>query len=398
MRISTANAYQTSVDSLLRRQEELQLAQEQMTSGKRVSRGSDDPTAAAQAERALASESRAKADQRGVEASRNAMKQTESALGNAVDVMQQIGELLVAAGNGSYGDSDRVSLAASISSLRDQLLTLANSDDGAGGYLFGGQGTAQAPFVDGVGGVSFSGAGGQAVVQAGELLPMSQDGSAAWLGARSGNGVFVTTPASGNGSGAWIDAGAVTDPSALTGADYSIEFSVSGGVTTYSVLMNGSPTAQAGVAYVDGQAIEFDGMSVTVQGAPSDGDSFEVTPSTSDLSVFDVLDRIVGELKTSGSSSAQVAQTVASGLRDIDAVSANLQLQRTMAGESLHHIDATEQRLSDSKLSAQTQRSLAEDLDMVQALSDFKAKQTGYEAALSTYSLVQGMSLFDYLR
>ena len=40
----------------------------------------------------------------------------------------------------------------------------------------------------------------------------------------------------------------------------------------------------------------------------------------------------------------------------------------------------------------------AEDLDMVQALSDFKAKQTGYEAALSSYSLVQGMSLFDYLR
>jgi flagellar hook-associated protein 3 FlgL len=34
---------------------------------------------------------------------------------------------------------------------------------------------------------------------------------------------------------------------------------------------------------------------------------------------------------------------------------------------------------------------------MVQALSDFQAKQTGYEAALSTYSKVQRMSLFQYL-
>ena len=47
---------------------------------------------------------------------------------------------------------------------------------------------------------------------------------------------------------------------------------------------------------------------------------------------------------------------------------------------------------------AQTQRSLAEDLDMIQALSDFKARQTGYEAALGTYAMVQRMSLFQYLK
>ena len=34
---------------------------------------------------------------------------------------------------------------------------------------------------------------------------------------------------------------------------------------------------------------------------------------------------------------------------------------------------------------------------MVQALSDFQAKQSGYDAALKTYSLVQRMSLFQYL-
>ena len=31
--------------------------------------------------------------------------------------------------------------------------------------------------------------------QAGDLVPMTHDGAAAWLQARSGNGVFVTTPA-----------------------------------------------------------------------------------------------------------------------------------------------------------------------------------------------------------
>jgi flagellar hook-associated protein 3 FlgL len=398
MRITTVNAYETAVDNLQRRQQELQRAQAQLTSGKRVERASDDPTAAARAERALAASARAVADQRGVEASRNAMQQAEGALGGAVEAMQQVRELLVSAGNGSYSDAERANIGQRIAGLRAQLLAIANRGDGAGGYLFGGQGSAQPPFVGGIGGVAYQGAGGQAEVPAAaSLLPMTQDGGAAWLQARSGNGVFVTAPDPGNGNGSWIDGGSVTDPSALTGADYRIQFAVSGGVTTWSVLMNGAPTAFTGLPYTAGQAMQFDGMAATVQGTPADGDAFALTPSTPDLSLFDVLDRVAGELQLGNRSTAQVAQTVAGGLRDVDAVFANLKLQRAMAGESLNRIDAMETRLAESKLQAQTERSLAEDLDMVQALSEFQAQQSGYDAALSTYAMVQRLSLFQYL-
>jgi len=398
MRITTANSFAATVDNLQQRQQDLQLAQDRLTSGKRVARASDDPAAAARVERALATQARAVADQRGLQASRSAMQQVEAALGGATEAMQQVRELLVAAGNGSYSDAERANLGARIRGLREQLLSIANRGDGSGGYLFGGQGSAQPPFVDGSSGVSYRGAGGQTEVQAGDLLPMTHDGAAAWLSARSGNGVFVTAAAAGNGSGAWIDAGSVVDPSALTGDDYRIDFTVAAGVTTYSVLRNGAATAQLNLPYVAGQAIEFDGMAVTVQGAPANGDRFDVTPSTPQLSLFDVLDRVAGELQAGGRSSAQVAQTVSSGLRDIDASFGSLQMQRAMAGESLNRIDSVEGRLAETQLSAQTERSLAEDLDMVQALSDFQAKQSGYDAALSTYSLVQRMSLFQYLK
>ncbi len=56
------------------------------------------------------------------------------------------------------------------------------------------------------------------------------------------------------------------------------------------------------------------------------------------------------------------------------------------------------QRLSQTKLDAQTQQSDAEDLDMLQAISDFQNRQTGYDAALKTYSMVQQMSLFQYIK
>lgn len=299
MRITTANAHRTTIDTLQQRQQQLQRSQQQLTSGKRVERASDDPAAAARAERALATQARAQADLRGLQASRNAMQQAEGALGDAGEAMQQVRELLVAAGNASYSDAERANLGARIAGLRQQLLGIANRGDGAGGYLFGGQGSTQPPFVDGAGGVSFSGGVGQTLVQASEPLPLTLDGDATWLAA----------------------------PSA-----------------------------------------------------------------------FELLDDVASELQTAHRSGAQVAQTVADGLAKVDQVMGRLQQQRAYAGEMLNRADALQQRLDDVTLHAQTQRSLAEDLDMIQALSDFKARQTGYEAALGTYAMVQRMSLFQYLK
>ena len=52
MRISTANAYDTGIDTLMQRQLDMANLQNQMTTGKRVNKASDDPAAAARAERA----------------------------------------------------------------------------------------------------------------------------------------------------------------------------------------------------------------------------------------------------------------------------------------------------------------------------------------------------------
>ena len=57
-RISTSHAYDGALNNLMSRQDNLTATQEQMTSGKRVIKASDDPTAAARAERARALEER----------------------------------------------------------------------------------------------------------------------------------------------------------------------------------------------------------------------------------------------------------------------------------------------------------------------------------------------------
>jgi len=160
MRISTANAFDRGVDALSRRQGELTDLQDHLTSGKRVSRASDDPAAAARAERAMASIGRSETSQRAVDASRVLMTQTESNLGAAGDLLQRARELMVSAGNAAYSDADRASVANELKSLRDQLLAVANQSDGAGTYLFGGQGATQQPFIDTAAGVQYVAATG----------------------------------------------------------------------------------------------------------------------------------------------------------------------------------------------------------------------------------------------
>ena len=308
MRITSASAFESSLSNLQRRQQALTQSQEHLTSGKRVLKASDDPAAAAQAERALAAEKRSVAQLRALDASRSAMQLSESALGNAGELVQQARDLLVGAGNGSYTDAERLTIVNAIRGLRDDLLAVANRSDGAGRYLFGGQGADGAPLVDGTGGVSYSASAGQLLAASGEASPLSIDGRAAWLQA--------------------------PDP------------------------------ANPG----------------------------------STLSLFDVMDRVVGELATPGRTAAQVAQTVSDGLGDFDAAADNLSSWRARSGDALNRIDRIGERLSQSKLDAQSERSDAEDLDMLQAISDFQSRQTGYDAALKTYSIVQKMSLFDYLR
>ena len=402
MRLSTANLYDASIANLQRRQQTLQNQQQQLTSGKRIAQASDDPTGAARAERALASIGRVDANQRALEASRNSMTLAESALGDANELMQQARETMVSAGNASYSDAERKGLANKLQGIRDQLLAIANRPDGAGGYIFSGQGSANPPFLDQAGGVAYVGVAG--TTQTGNLdnFQLTVDGRSAWEQARSGNGSFVTdaNPNSIDPTQAakgWIDSGRVTNPAAVTGQNYRIDIAGTAPAQTYSVTNTDTGAGVVGGAFKPGQSIDFDGISMAVAGTPADGDNFSVAPATNSLKVFDVLDRAIGELKTPLRNGSQIQQSNSGRIRDMDAVMGNLQNARSEVGEKLNNLDGTETRLAALKQYSTQEKSAAEDLDMTQGISDFQSQQVGYDTALKTYALVQRMSLFQYI-
>ncbi len=396
MRIATANRYEAAVDSLQRRQRDMAEANTQMTNGKRINRPSDDPTGAARAERAAIVQLRITSEQRSMQASRSAMTLAESALGQAGDVLQDARETLANAGNGSYGASERAALAAQLTQYRGQLMTLANQGNGADGFLFGGQGASSTPFVDTPSGVLADADGGQSQLSSTEQMPATVDGRAIWLGARSGNGVFVTSASAGNTGNGWIDAGRTGLPQVSD--RYAITFTNDAGNLRYSVAKNGAATALSDVPYRPGTAILVDGLSVTVKGTPADQDSFSLNPSTADLSPFAALDAAIATLGDATANAGQAAQAVNSGLRDLDAVMGHLQAARSETGSAMKRLDTIDGRNQDRALWAKSVQADAEDVDMLQAISTFQNQQTGYQAALQSYAMVQRMSLFDYVK
>lgn len=402
MRITTANQYSATIAELQRRQQQLQTTQLQLTTGKKVANASDDPIGASRVERALAAINKVEANQRALAASRNSMNLAESAIGDASEILQQIRETVVAAGNATYGDSERLGLAQKIAGLRAQLLSIANRPDGAGGYVFSGQGASQPPFLDEAGGVRFNGVPGNLITGSLDEFAITVDGRMTWEQGATGNGFFVTGNAGNvitNGAtGAWIDAGRVLDPAQLTGARYQIDVTGTVGLSqatvtnldTGAVVLNNFP-------FQPGKAISFDGLSITLSGTPREGDRFTIEPSTITLNVFDALDRTIAELSTPLRSGAQVQQANVLALRDIDQSFASLQKVRSLVGERLNLLDGAETRFDGLKLYNQTERSNAEDLDMTEAISRFEIQQTSYDAALRSYAAVQRLSLFEYL-
>lgn len=164
MRISTAMMYQQNMRGVTNSQSEWLRYGEQMSTGKRVTKPSDDPIAASQA--VVLSQAQAQNSQYALARTFATQKVSleENVLGQVTTAIQSAQEKIVYANNGTLSDDDRASLATDIEGIRNQILNLANSTDGNGRYIFAGYKTESAPFTGAAGNVTYNG-GDKAVSQ-----------------------------------------------------------------------------------------------------------------------------------------------------------------------------------------------------------------------------------------
>lgn len=402
MRISTNTIYDRGVDSINRQQADMLKTQQQVASGRRVLTPADDPVAAA---RALDIGQADSANSQYVEnqnRARDSLGLAESVLGRVTELLHDVRTLTVQAGNPALSNSDRASIAGEVNARLDELLGLSNTRDGTGQYLFSGFQGHTKPFSQTPAGFVYAGDQGQRLVQVSPSRTMeaSESGTEVFERARNGNGIFVTAPAAANAGSGVLGAGTVTDPALLTGHDYRIDFTVAAGVTTFAVVdVTAGTTLSAGNPYVSGRAVAFDGIQLSVEGVPADGDRYTVAPSTRQ-SLFQTLQNLVDLLQTPAqppAGGARLANGIAAGLLDLDQGLDHILTVRAAGGSRLKELDSLQSMSEDLSLQYQQTLSQLQDLDFAKAISRISQQQAYLEAAQKSFLKVSGLSLFRFV-
>jgi flagellar hook-associated protein 3 FlgL len=423
MRISTNTIFELGSRRIIDMQASVVKTQQQLSTQRRVLTPADDPVAAATALGITQSISINEQYASNRETARSALSEEESILQSVTGLLQDVKTLVVNAGNGAIEDMQRQYLAAELRGRFDELMGLANTRDGNGNYMFGGFQTATQPFTQTPAGASYAGDQGQRLLQVGasRQIPLNDTGNAVFENNKTGNGTFVTaarTAPANIGSGI-ISSGAVVNSAALTGEDYSIDFTVvPGGVAyapdtvTYVVRNNSTgefldpatgtfgPVAPVtGATYTSGQSITFDGLSFDIKGAPANGDSFSVQPSR-DQSIFTTLNNLLTTLGSSGKGAigqASLTNGLNTANNNIDHALDNILNTRAAVGTRLRELDVLDSGGSDLEVQyAETLHKL-QDVDMAEAISLFTQQNIVLEAAQKSFMKVSGMSLFNFL-
>ena len=407
MRISTSALYATSTSQLGTLQSQLARTQQQLSTNHRMLSAADDPVAAARALEVTQSQSINAQFATNRQNARSALSQEEVVLTGVQQLIQDVQQTAVAAGSGANGASDRATYASVLEGRLEELMGLANSSDGNGGYLFSGYKSATVPFVKTNAGVEFQGDQGQVQLQvaSSRKVAISDSGSAVFTSVASG--AFVTAAGAGNSGTGVVSAGTVADPRLLTGHSYGIAFADLGTppVSSYTItdLTTNStvPPAPANAAqpYQSGTPISVGGMSFDIKGVPQAGDSFSVKPSEKQ-SLFTTLSKMIDTLRAPANTAAE-KQALTDGLEqaggNLSAALDNVLAVRSSIGSRQKEFDTLDAAGLDADLQYASTLSGLQDLDIVKAISLFTQQQTTLEAAQKTFKSMSGLSLFNYI-
>lgn len=173
MRVSTNTIFGQGLAVIQQQQVDLLKTQQQLATGRRMLTPADDPVASS---RALEiSQSMTLTQQwttTNLNAARGALQLEEGVLTGITEVLQNVRERAVLAGNPVLSKADQAALATELRHRFDELVGLANGSDGTGQYLFSGYQSNTAPFVVNAGVVSYKGDDGQRRLQVGATRQM----------------------------------------------------------------------------------------------------------------------------------------------------------------------------------------------------------------------------------
>ncbi len=384
----------SSLDSL---EASLSQTQNQVSSGLSFTTPSQNPIAAGAVnnyDQALAQSKQYTANgnsaQTGLQTEDTALSQLQSQL-------QTLRSLALEANSGTQTGEDLTAIAQQATQIQNSLLSLANTQDGNGQYIFSGFATQTQPFSLTATGASYAGDQGQNQIQIapGQTIASGDNGDVVFNQIKTGNGTFTVTANAGNTGSVVLGATTVVGSAGYSGT-YSINFTAP---NAYQVV-NSAGTVVTSGAYTSGQTLSFGGAQVTLTGQPATGDSLSVAPS-GNQSLFTTVQNLIQAIQTGASSPAALPalnNSVAAALNNIDQAISQTSTVQASVGGRLNTITTQQSVATSQQTQLQQSISSLQSLDYASAITSLDSQNTTLSAAMQAYTLTQGLSLFKYIQ
>lgn len=399
--ISTQTFQTNALDSIETLENSISKTQTQLSTGSALQSAADNPAAMVQVNQLNTQMSASQQYVTNGNLVGTNLKLEEQALTNATNVLQGAQDLAVQANNSALSGPQLGDIATQLSQQLQQLVSIANSTDGNGNFLFGGYANTSQPFAQDGAGVTYSGAGAANQVQVGanQFVSTGDTGSSVFMNIPAGNGTFTTSAASSNTGSASIATGSVTSPSAWQAAanTYTITFS---SPTQYQVTATtGSSTTVVTQGTYDGSTggtIAFSGIQVALSGTPAAGDQFTVAPAGTS-SAFQTVQSLITTLKSTNLNSGQMATAVSQAIQQLGAAVNNLNDVQASVGARINAVTASQTNEQSSQTNYQTQISNLSSTDYAKATTQLSSEEVALQAAEESYASLAKLSLFNYI-
>jgi flagellar hook-associated protein 3 FlgL len=415
MRISTIQAFNNGVSGLQRNYADVTRTQEQISTGNRILTPADDPVASVRLLQLEQQQSVLGQYDENLTAADSSLTQEEVTLNSVNTVLQRVRELAVQAGNGALSKEDRESIAAELGEREEELFALTNTRNARGEYLFSGfQGKSQAFVRDADGTYSYQGDEGQRKLQIASSLqvPISDSGKAIFENITNAgrlDGALDLTGAPGSTLSASTplvqDEVAFGSTPPFPDAGVEVVFG-NPDPTSYEVFEIGAaapaPVLASGTLDDDPDTTDqlvFRGVSIQFDGVPVGGESLQVTldPTQQKQGILDTIATLRRALEDPTSTNAQIRDSVAESLTNLDNGMVNVDSVRGTIGARRNIIETTKTDNEDVTLVNKGIQADLRELDYAEALSRLSFQTIILEASQQSYVKIASLNLFNKL-
>lgn len=413
MRISTFQFYQANTLNIMDKQSQVNNSIIHMSEGKRVITAGDDSVAANSIINYKQEVRVTEQYQRNIDFADARLLNEEASLTSVEGLLERIKVLTLQGNNAATGPLDRESIAEELEGRFEELLSIANTRDEAGNYIFGGFQTDRLPFAKQPdGSVQYYGDDGQRETTVGSNVTVitNDPGSGLFMDIPNSVGDFRPVYDSNNTGLAYVESAIIADPGEYDPVSmppgYTIDFVDLDGDDNaeYQVFdANGvqvEPTpAGTSTPYASGDEISFNGVEMVINGEPDIGDSVTMEfQQTKDI--FSVVQAAIDWMRAPQDTDIernQLQVEIGHIISDLNQVSNHVTSVRANVGARMQVVSSQDNINEDYLLTVKTTQSSLEDLDIAEATMEYSQQRLALQAAQQSFAQVQSLTLFQYI-